>query len=357
MAKVLVVDDDHSTAVSLREVLRPEHDVEVVCDGNSAMCSYELGGPDVVLLDLLMPGISGVEVADRILAFDPAARIVIYTCVDQIGQAKELLKSGACDYLVKPCSPDDIRRAIADVLPDQTERAPGYFETPTSARCVDLVCKARSRGESVLLSGLAGVGKRTVLRESYSRMGLGRPVHMDVFPGEFRSVLRRALSRLDDSIDAICLEFQHTMKDLQAALQAVHVVVGVHKIMHVLGRTEERKPVFVSAIAKLDTHFSGSEDSIEHISEPGLVSIYCPSPSKRIEDLARLYRHFRKTRGNAALSQGSDEELSTDSLKDVMIRNRRLDNVRFLMAAAIDARIVAPYGAMGLAEALSPRES
>ncbi|MHC4200545.1 MAG: response regulator [Planctomycetota bacterium] len=355
MAKVLVVDDDHSTVVSLREVLRPEHDVEVACEGSSAICSYESGRPDIVLLDLLMPDVSGVEIAAGILAFDPAARIVIYTCVDQIDQAKKLLKSGACDYLVKPCSPDDIRRAIANALPDPTERVPDYFETTTSARCVDLVCKARSRGDSVFLSGQAGVGKRTVLQESHSRMGLGRPIHIDVFPGEFRSALRQALCRLDDPTDAICLGFQQTMQDLQAIRQAVHVVVGFHKIIHMLRTTEERKPVFVSAIAKLDTHFSGSEHSGERISGPGLVNIYCPSPSERIEDLVRLYRHFRERGGNTGLGQEADEELSMDSLKDVMSRDHRLDNVRFLMAAAIDPRIVAPYEATGLAETLSPR--
>jgi two-component system, OmpR family, response regulator MprA len=100
--RVLVVEDDESIADVLRRMLRQEgHEVRSSVDGVEALRAAEEFVPDLVILDLGLPGLDGVEVCSR-LRVDSDVPILILTARSELGDRVEGLDSGADDYLVKP---------------------------------------------------------------------------------------------------------------------------------------------------------------------------------------------------------------------------------------------------------------
>jgi two-component system, OmpR family, response regulator MprA len=100
--RVLVVEDDESIADVLRRTLRQEgHEVRSSVDGGEALRAAEEFVPDLVILDLGLPGLDGVEVCRR-LRVDSDVPILILTARSELGDRVEGLDSGADDYLVKP---------------------------------------------------------------------------------------------------------------------------------------------------------------------------------------------------------------------------------------------------------------
>src|ERR687891_2559934 len=100
--RVLVVEDDEAIADVLRRTLRQEgHEVRSAEDGPTALRAAEEFVPDLVVLDLGLPGLDGVEVCRRLRA-DSDVPILILTARTELGDRVEGLDSGADDYLVKP---------------------------------------------------------------------------------------------------------------------------------------------------------------------------------------------------------------------------------------------------------------
>jgi DNA-binding NtrC family response regulator len=107
--KVLVVDDEEIVRLSHIRTLASVHcNVEVVPDGNAALRVMEQRPADVVLLDLRMPGMDGMAVLKAIKQKWPETEVVIITGYPTIETAKEAVRLGAYDYLVKPVGPDDV---------------------------------------------------------------------------------------------------------------------------------------------------------------------------------------------------------------------------------------------------------
>jgi len=107
--KILVVDDEEVVRLSHIRTLASIHcNVEVVRDGTEALRVMELRPADVVLLDLRMPGMNGMEVLKAIKHRWPETEVVIITGYPTVETAKEAVRLGAYDYLAKPVGPDDV---------------------------------------------------------------------------------------------------------------------------------------------------------------------------------------------------------------------------------------------------------
>jgi DNA-binding response OmpR family regulator len=107
LARVLVVDDEQSVATVLEDFFSSEgYDVRVAHDGPSALAAFDAWHPHVILLDLRMPGMSGVDVFARLRSKDPSIPVVFVTGADDEETAKELLRQGATDYVRKPVDLD-----------------------------------------------------------------------------------------------------------------------------------------------------------------------------------------------------------------------------------------------------------
>ena len=116
MTRVLVVEDEDSFSDALSFMLRKEgYEVFVASDGNAALSEYEKHGPDLILLDLMLPGISGTEVCRSIRA-KSSVPIIMLTAKD--GEVDKVvgLELGADDYVTKPFSSRELLARIRAVL-------------------------------------------------------------------------------------------------------------------------------------------------------------------------------------------------------------------------------------------------
>lgn len=118
MASVLVVDDAMFMRVVLRSILeRAGHSVVgEAADGAEAVRRYAELHPDVVTIDLAMPGVDGVAAIERITEMDPDARIVVCTAMGQMGVLSRAIQAGARDLVLKPIRPERVLEAIERVL-------------------------------------------------------------------------------------------------------------------------------------------------------------------------------------------------------------------------------------------------
>lgn len=117
MARILIVDDDEKLLHMLRRTLVYEgHQVWTATDGIQAMARIQEQPPDLILLDWLLPGLSGVEVAARLRAAGLSTPILMLTARDAVEDRVEGLDSGADDYLVKPFAPAELLARIRALL-------------------------------------------------------------------------------------------------------------------------------------------------------------------------------------------------------------------------------------------------
>ncbi|BDZ65820.1 MtrAB system response regulator MtrA [Agromyces mangrovi Wang et al. 2018] len=107
-ARVLVVDDDQALAEMIGIVLRTEGFEPFFCaDGTTALDEFRAAKPDLVLLDLMLPGVDGIEVCSRIRA-ESGTPIIMLTAKSDTADVVKGLESGADDYMVKPFNPKEL---------------------------------------------------------------------------------------------------------------------------------------------------------------------------------------------------------------------------------------------------------
>jgi two-component system response regulator ResD len=116
-ARVLVVDDDPTVAEVVRSYLeRAGFEVGHAADGPTALAVAARTSPDLVVLDLMLPGLSGLEVCERLRSARPDLAVVMLTALGEESDRVVGLESGADDYLVKPFSPRELVLRVQSVL-------------------------------------------------------------------------------------------------------------------------------------------------------------------------------------------------------------------------------------------------
>jgi DNA-binding NarL/FixJ family response regulator len=168
--KVLLIDDHFVVRSGIVSSLELEEGIVVVGEsdtGEEALPRYRETAPDVVLMDLQLPGINGIEATGRICEFDPGARILIFSTFARDNEIVAALESGAKGYLQKSSSRDDLLRAIRTVaggenfLPeDLAERLTNLQLGPSitlrEREILALVAKGKANKEIAAELGIAG---------------------------------------------------------------------------------------------------------------------------------------------------------------------------------------------------------
>ena len=202
--RILVVDDEKIKRVTLTDDLAAQgHEVVAAADGQEAVDRLAEGRFDVVLTDLKMPRIDGLELLKRIKQSQPAdTEVVMMTAYGSIPVAVEAVKLGALDFLTKPFRNEDVLPLLARIERQLQETAPPKMAEPTGPiedmsdivvghsavmeqvrRMVEIAAKTNA---NVLLHGETGVGKdllaTTIHRNSYRRREPFVKVGCTLFP-------------------------------------------------------------------------------------------------------------------------------------------------------------------------------
>jgi len=117
VAKILVVDDSGYARRILRQTLEPlGHEVVEAGSGMAGLEAFAVQAPDVVLLDLTMEDVGGLEVLTRLRELDPDARVIVVSADIQRSTGKDVAQAGAFRFLAKPADPAELVEAVDAAL-------------------------------------------------------------------------------------------------------------------------------------------------------------------------------------------------------------------------------------------------
>jgi NarL family two-component system response regulator LiaR len=140
---VMLIDDHRVVRQGLRDFLELQDDIDVVGEASSGAEGVQLARdllPDVVLMDLVMPGIDGVETTRQVKAVSPSSKVIVLTSFSDDNKVFPAIKAGAISYLLKDISPEELAHAIraaqrneAVLHPEVAAKLMQEFSTPRSS--------------------------------------------------------------------------------------------------------------------------------------------------------------------------------------------------------------------------------
>jgi DNA-binding NtrC family response regulator len=183
--RILIVDDEANARAALSELLREEgYGTETAADGFKALKKVEEFSPDVILTDLKMPAIDGLELMDKVRATSPQTVFVVMTAFGSITSAVQAVKRGAENYLTKPLDFEQlftvVERAmekakllqetkhLREKLRDRNAFKHVVAVDPKSQAVFDLIAKVGPSKATVLINGESGTGKELVAEAIFS---------------------------------------------------------------------------------------------------------------------------------------------------------------------------------------------
>jgi DNA-binding NtrC family response regulator len=184
-ARVLVVDDEAMVCVALTNWLQEENYLaKAVHDGPQAIARVREENWDIVLLDLRMPGMDGMEVLKQIREIAPQSVVIIMTAYASIPSAVQAMKDGAYDYVVKPLDVDQLARMLKRIvehqqlvtenillrkrLTEQSEFGDIIGKSPAMQQVFEMIKAVTDTNATVLITGETGTGKELVARAIHS---------------------------------------------------------------------------------------------------------------------------------------------------------------------------------------------
>jgi DNA-binding NarL/FixJ family response regulator len=148
---VLLADDHTVVRQGLRALLKAEEDMEVIGEaenGRQAVNLVKKSPPDVVLMDVAMPLMNGLEATRQILKSSPATKVLVLTSYGDDDCIEQLMRAGAAGYLIKQTAANDLLKAIREV-----QRGNAFFSPSIAKRLRDQCRQAFSNGQPVKRSG------------------------------------------------------------------------------------------------------------------------------------------------------------------------------------------------------------
>lgn len=327
MAKILIIDDEKAIRNALRDILEHEkHKVEEAEDGASGLEKAKKGGFDVVLCDIKMPKMDGMEVLEKLMAHDDSIPVVMISGHGTIDTAVEAIKKGAFDFIPKP--PDlnrilvTLRNALergslvqeTKVLRQKVQRGKADQRMVGSSKKLEeireMVEKVGPSDARVLITGSNGVGKEGVARmlhEKSNRKGgpfievncaaiPGELIESELFgheKGAFTSAVAQRKGKFELA-DGGTL-FLDEIGDMSLAAQAkVLRALQEGRITRVGGDKEIKVNPRVIAATNKDLRKEIAEGRFREdlFHRLSVIPIHVPDLKDRAEDIPELVEHF-----------------------------------------------------------------
>lgn len=179
-ATILVVDDEHGVRQSFNMVLKDNYNVLLASTGQKAIDIFTKKHVDLILLDVLLPDINGIDLLEKLFEIDSNTEIIMVTAVNEVNTAVKAIKLGAYEYIIKPFSVDDvltvIKRAVekrslvkeVTYLRNELERYHTFEkmvgQDEKMREVFDLISTVSQSNGTVLIQGESGTGKELVAR-------------------------------------------------------------------------------------------------------------------------------------------------------------------------------------------------
>ncbi len=326
-ASILIVDDEEAIRTSLRSILEDEgYEVAVAATGAEALKIYGTDPPDLMILDIWMPEMDGLETLRRVKEFVPATQVMMISGHGSIETAVKAIKLGAYDYIEKPLSLENVTLRVKHALEQyrlaQENRSlrtkvQQKFElvghSPTMQRLRELIQTAGPTNSRVLIGGENGTGKELVARAIHMHSTrLDHPfvavncaaipetlIESELFgheKGSFTgatSMKRGQFEQADggtlflDEIGDMSLSTQ--AKVLRALQEQQFTRVGGTKLMKVDVR------VLAASNKDLEKEIGNGHFREDLFYRLNVVPIVVPPLRERREDIPALVQHFMKT--------------------------------------------------------------
>ncbi|MDA5194875.1 sigma-54-dependent transcriptional regulator [Govanella unica] len=378
---ILIVDDEELQRKIYAAAMRAEgYEVRVASSGGDALGQLRAadgGDIDLVLLDLVMPGMTGLEVLRDIRPQNPSLPVIVLTAENSVETVVHVMRAGATDFLTKPASPDKLRRAVESALKvnvltgEITRNKRGYkgpmtFESligrsPAMRQAIELACKGAASNIPILIEGESGVGKEIFARaiqgvsdradKSFVTVNCGAiPENLveSILFGHEKGAFTGATERHDgkfveatggtlflDEIGELPMDIQ--VKLLRAIQEGEVDSVGGRKAIKVDIR-------LISATNK--TLIERVKDGMfreDLLYRLNVFPIRLPSLRERRDDIPLLVQHFCR---NLSEGEGRPERPLTDRAMDLLYHYDWPGNVRQLENAVFRAVILADGDAL-----------
>jgi two-component system response regulator AtoC len=177
---LLIIDDDRSLLESYAVLLEDDFQVHTASSGTDGLRGLEQKDVHIILLDIRLPDMDGLEILRRLKALDENVDVVMITAVKDVRVAVEAIKLGAYDYLVKPFDIDELQSILERILEHQSLRREVLYLRAEVARhhdmgdmvgrsakmraIYDLICRIADTNTNVLICGESGTGKELIAR-------------------------------------------------------------------------------------------------------------------------------------------------------------------------------------------------
>ena len=179
--RILIVDDEEIVVRSCQRILADSgYQIDTVSDGWEALRRVESEQFDVIILDIMMPKVDGMEVLQQVKERHPETDVIMVTGLSQIQTAVKSMKLGAFDYLSKPFDPDELKHVVERALerqrltrenPDISKDVGSKYrfeniigDSPAMQQVFQLIAKCAPTQTTVLITGESGTGKEMIAR-------------------------------------------------------------------------------------------------------------------------------------------------------------------------------------------------
>jgi two-component system nitrogen regulation response regulator NtrX len=323
-SRILVIDDESAIRDSLRMTLEYEgYEFVGAATGQEGLALAEREGPDLILLDVKMPGMDGLEVLDRLRAMNEALPIVVISGHGTISTAVEATKKGAFDFIEKPFASERVLVSLRNAL-DQRQlrdenrslkkavevRHQMIGDSPGLKHIMAAISRAAPTNATVLIQGESGVGKelvaRTIHRNSLRSRERFVQVNCAAIPedlieselfghekGSFTGATEKQIGKFEQADRGTI--FLDEVGDMSAKTQAKVLRVLQEGEVERLGSARTNK-VDVRVIAATNKNL---EEEIEkgHFREDlyfrlAVIPIHVPALRERQDDIPLLVRHY-----------------------------------------------------------------
>jgi two-component system response regulator AtoC len=325
--RILIVDDDDSLRDSLSMVLAAEgHDVLTACDGVRALEVIEKNPVDVVLSDLRMPGLDGLDLLPQIAQRLPGATIILMSAYGTEELALEAMRRGAYDYLAKPFQPADVlltlrkarererlRRTTA-LLQRDVERAVGdrpiVAASASMIELLEMLERTAAYKTTVLLTGESGTGKEVMARAIHAQSPRRSEAFVAVNCGAIPEALleselfghaKGAFTGADRARSGLFVEasggtlFLDEIGELPPSLQVKLLRVLQEEEVRPVGESKPRQVdvrVIAATARDLDAAVADGSFRDDLYYRLNVVRVEVPALRERREDIPLLVDHF-----------------------------------------------------------------